>query len=65
MVSLLRYDSMSNISKKGLLEDSTGSAHSQVHNGVKIKKVFQIGYALQLDGIDDWVNTGKPEKLLS
>lgn len=52
------YWSMSNITKGRTLEDSRGAAHSTVRGGAKIKKVYQIGNVLYLDGIDAWVDTG-------
>ena len=42
-----------------MLQDDRGAAHSHVYGGGEIKKVFQLGYALKLDGKDDWVDTGK------
>lgn len=48
---------MDNITN-GILEDVRGAAHTVVHEG-KIVVVPQLGYALSLDGIDDWVDTGE------
>ena len=44
---------------EGILEDVEGAAHTAVYNGAKIVQVPQLGYALSLDGKDDWVDTGK------
>lgn len=43
----------------GILEDVEGAAHTVVYNGAKIVQVPQLGYALSLDGKDDWVDTGR------
>ena len=48
---------MNNITN-GVLEDVEGSAHTLVYNNAKIVAVKQLKYALQLDGSDDWVDTG-------
>lgn len=42
----------------GILEDVQGAAHTVAHEG-KIVVVPQLGYALSLDGKDDWVDTGE------
>ena len=47
----------------GILEDVEGAAHTVVYNGAKIVQDPQLGYALSLDGKDDWVDTGKYEQL--
>lgn len=48
---------MDNITN-GILEDVRGAAHTVVHEG-KIVVIPQLGHALSLDGIDDWVDTGE------
>lgn len=53
---------MNNITD-GILEDVEGAAHTVVNNGAKIIQDPQLGYALSLDGKDDWVDTGKYEQL--
>ncbi|XP_022796048.1 uncharacterized protein LOC111334546 isoform X2 [Stylophora pistillata] len=55
-LSAEHYWPMHNITN-GILEDVRGAAHTVVHEG-KIVIVPQLGYALSLDGKDDWVDTG-------
>nr|XP_058962628.1 uncharacterized protein LOC131789508 isoform X2 [Pocillopora verrucosa] len=55
-LSAEHYWPMDNITN-GILEDVRGAAHTVVHEG-KIVVVPQLGHALSLDGIDDWVDTG-------
>lgn len=43
----------------GILEDVEGAAHTMVYNGGKIVQVPQLEHALFLDGVDDYVDTGK------
>ena len=47
----------------GILDDVEGSAHTIVYNGGKIIEVPQLGHALSFDGQDDWVDTGKCNRL--